>query len=209
VRHGIPDAAMMPHASRPDMRMHLQAGGALVLTMAARFTPAKGQDLALRALARVVRRDWILVLAGALDNDYARRIRVLANQLGISERIRFVGHRDDIADIYACTDILLAPSRREALSLTLLEAASFGIPVVASKVGGIAEAVADGVTGLLVDAEDVDRLGDAICRMMDDAALRYRMGVAARQRYESLFEVSRMARTTLDVYEELIAERSA
>jgi glycosyltransferase involved in cell wall biosynthesis len=209
VRHGIPDGAMMPHASRPTMRVHLQAGSGLVLTMAARFTPAKGQDLALRALALLPDRDWILVLAGALDNVYACAMRDLAIDLGISDRIRFVGHREDIANLYACTDILLAPSRREALSLTLLEAASFGIPVVATDVGGIAEAVEDGVTGLLSDTENVGQLSGNLCKMMDDAALRLRMGAAARHRYEAMFDVSRMARATLDVYEELIAERRA
>lgn len=209
VHHGVPDLTTTPHASRSAMRAELHLGEAPVLTMAARFTPAKGQDLALRALARLTHLEWTLVLAGALDTDYARQMQQLAAELGIEKRIRFIGHRDDIANIYACTDILLAPSRREALSLTLLEAASFSLPIVASNVGGIGEAVADGVTGLLVDTEDIDGLADRIRQLLDDPARRHVMGMAARRRYEIMFDVSRMAQATLDVYEELAIESRA
>jgi glycosyltransferase involved in cell wall biosynthesis len=203
VRHGVPDIARAPHAPREAMRIHLRLGDAPVLTMAARFTPAKGQDLVLHAMARLAHLQWTLVMAGALDTEYAWRIQQLATALGIEDRIRFVGHRDDMANIYACTDLLLAPSRREALSLTLLEAASFGIPVVASDVGGISEAIDDGVTGLLVPADDVEAIAAAVARLLEDAVLRRSMSTAARRRYESMFDVGRMTRATLDVYDEL------
>jgi len=208
VRHGIPNLADLPRASRDSMRIHLRLDAAPVLTMAARFTPAKGQDIALRALAQLAHLDWTLVLAGSLETDYAGRMQQLAAELGIAARVRFTGHRDDIANIYGCTDILLAPSRREALSLTLLEAASFGIPVVASNAGGIGEAVRDGVTGILVEVDDVDGIALQVQRLLEDETLRRSMGAAGRRRYEECFAVETMARATLDVYEQ-VAARSA
>jgi glycosyltransferase involved in cell wall biosynthesis len=205
VRHGIPDAASLPRRANEAVRAACGLEHGPVLTMAARFTPAKGQDLALRALAQVGDQEWTLVLAGATDNAYATQMRQLAQALGIAHRVRFVGHRDDLADIYGCTDIVLAPSRREALSLTLLEAASFGIPVVASDVGGIGEAVEHAVTGILVPSEDVELLAQQIRRLLQDGQLRKEMGAAARERYERLFNLDAMLRATTQVYEELLA----
>jgi glycosyltransferase involved in cell wall biosynthesis len=205
VSHGVPDGAAIGGSSRDAVRDCLQLGDGPVLMMAARFVPDKGQDLALRALARLSHLDWTLLLAGSLDTNYANKMQQLAADLGISDRVRFVGHRDDIGDIYRCADILLAPSRREALSLTLLEAACFGIPIIASDVGGIGEAVENGVTGFLVDSEDIDALTKQIRRLLGDKDMRQTMGAAGRRRYEEMFGLERMAQETLRVYEELCA----
>ena len=91
------------------------------------------------------------------DTRWAEEMKLLAAQLGIEARVRLVGHRDDVASIYACADILLAPSRREALSLTLLEAAAFAMPIAATDVGGIGE------TGL--GGYPVLRMDDALRRL--------------------------------------------
>lgn len=203
VHHGVPDYAAQPRLPRDVLRARLQLDDAPVLAMVARFLPAKGHDIALRALARLSERRWTLVLAGALDTRGAEEMQQLAAQLGIAARVRFVGHSDDVASIYGCADILLAPSRREALSLTLLEAAAFALPIVATDVGGIGEAVANGETGLLVPSENPAELAVAIGSLLDDAALRLRMGQAGRRRYEQLFSLETMAQATLAVYREL------
>ncbi|WP_019139661.1 glycosyltransferase family 4 protein [Noviherbaspirillum massiliense] len=209
VHHGVPDYAAQPHLPREALRASLKLNGAPVLAMVARFEPAKGHDIALRALAGLKVRQWNLVLAGALDTRWAEEMKLLAAQLGIEERVRFAGHRDDVASIYASADILLAPSRREALSLTLLEAAAFGLPIVAADVGGIGEAVADGETGLLVPPEDPAALAEAIGRLLDDADLRRRMGKAGRERYEKRFSLESMVRGTCAVYREVAAGGNA
>lgn len=202
VHHGVPDYAALPRTPRDAMRSELGLDEAPALVMVARFMRAKGQDIALRALATLADRRWTLVLAGSLDTSFAKEVLALADELGITQRIRFIGHRDDVNNIYGCTDMLLAPSRREALSLTLLEAAAFGLPIVASDVGGIGEAVADGETGLLVPPENPSALAQAIATLLDNADLRVRMGRSGRQRYEALFALDSMTRGTLAVYAE-------
>lgn len=208
VHHGVPDYAGQPLPPRDALRTSLQLDDGPVLAMVARFVPDKGHDIALHALASLSDRRWTLVLAGAVDTRWAEEMKLLAAQLGIEARVRLVGHRDDVANIYACADILLAPSRREALSLTLLEAAAFAIPIVATDVGGIGEAVADGETGLLVPPDNPVALARAISTLLDDADLRVRMGKAGRTRYEKLFSVATMAQATLAVYRELVPNRS-
>lgn len=209
VHHGVPDYAAQPLPSRAALRASLQLDDAPVLAMVARFLPAKGHDIALRALALLRERRWTLVLAGALDTREAKQMQSLAEQLEIAARVHFVGHSDDVASIYGCADILLAPSRREALSLTLLEAAAFALPIVATDVGGIGEAVADGETGMLVPTENPAALAHAIGTLLDDAALRKSMGDAGRRRYEQLFSVATMAQATLAVYRELVQGKNA
>lgn len=204
VRHGVPDYAAQPRLPQDQLRASLQLDDAPVFAMVARFESAKGHDIALRALATIKDRRWTLVLAGATDTQWAEEMRQLATQLDIADRVRFVGHREDVASIYACADILLAPSRREALSLTLLEAAAFGKPIVATDVGGIGEAVANGETGLLVSPENPDELAGAIRTLLDDTNLRERMQKAARQRYERWFSLENMVHQTIAVYRELV-----
>lgn len=167
IHHGVPDYAAMPRPPRGALRQRLEAGDTVVIAMVARFVPDKGHDVLLKALAGIRDRPWTLALAGALDTGWATEMQTLAATLGISERIRFVGHLDDAGEVYAAADLLAAPSRREALSLTLLEAAAFALPIVASDVGGIGEAVADGETGILVPPDDPARLGAAIATLLD------------------------------------------
>ena len=208
VYHGVQDyAGYAP--SKDALRAEFDLGDAPVLAMVARFQSAKGHDIAFRALARLKNRPWMLLLAGGLETKWAEQMRSFAAQLGIESRIRFIGHRDDVANVYACTDIILAPSRREALSLTLLEAASFGLPVAAADVGGISEVVDNGETGLLVPPDDDAELAKAIQSLLDDSDLRIRMGKAARRCYEARFSVESMVDATFSVYEELANGRSA
>jgi len=208
ILHGVPDGSALQHISPDTMRKELQLDGSPMLAMLARFTPDKGQDVALRALAGLRHLPWTLVLAGSLETAYAGEMQLLAGELGIADRVRFVGHRDDVASLYRCADIVLAPSRREALSLTLLEAAAFGVPVIASKVGGIGEAVIDGETGLLIPSGDVVALADALQRLLADRALQRRLGQAANRRYRRHFTLEAMVAETLELYRELAA-RSA
>jgi glycosyltransferase involved in cell wall biosynthesis len=208
VHHGVPDYATLPRTPEHYMRTELQLDDSPVLVMVARFMPAKGHDVALRALALLKDRQWILVLAGSLDTSCAKDMLALTETLDITDRIRFIGHRDDVINIYGIGDILLAPSRREALSLTLLEAAAFSLPIVATDVGGISEAVADGLTGLLVASEDFTAFAQAIRTLLDNPELRRNMGKAGRQRYEKQFALKSMTQETIRVYDELVGGRA-
>lgn len=204
VHNGVPDYAAVPSQTTSQVRKDLGLDGFNVITMVARFDKIKGQDIALQALATLKNRSWILLLVGSLEPAWAGKMQQLAADLGIADRVRFYGHSDDVASLYACSDILIAPSRREALSLTLLEAVAFSLPIVASRVDGIVEAVADGESAFLIPVEDASALAENLCKLLDDASLRARMGRAGRLHYETHFSQSKMVQSMLSVYREAL-----
>ena len=172
------------------------------LLMAARIVPAKGHDTALRALARLTDQPWTLLVAGDHHGDLGPQMQALAQELGIAGRVRFLGLREDVPALMAASDVLLAPSRREALSLTLLEASACGLPIVATRVGGIGEVVEEGASGFLVAPDDPPALAAALAPLLADAALRARCGARARQRFEEGFLEDAMFDKTVAVYQE-------
>lgn len=167
--------------------------------------PAKGHDTALRALARLREQRWTLLLAGDHHGDLGPQMQALARELGIAERVRFLGLREDVSALLAASDLLLAPSRREALSLTLLEASACALPIVASRVGGIGEVVEDGASGALVAPDDPAALAAAIAPLLADPARRAAFGARARQRFEAGFTEDAMFDRTIAVYREACA----
>lgn len=110
------------------------------------------------------------------------------------DRVHFVGFRDDVQELLAGLDLLVAPSRREALSLTLIEAAAAGVPTVASRIGGIPEVILDGETGILVAPEDPASLARAIESLIRDPVLRARLASGARAGYEHDFTMDNARR---------------
>jgi glycosyltransferase involved in cell wall biosynthesis len=119
--------------------------------------------------------------------------------VGIGARVHLLGFRDDVQDILAAGDLFVMPSLSEGLPLALVEAMSFGLPVVVSGVGGIPEVVTDGVDGLLVPPSDSTALAAALRTLLDDPALRRRLGTAARARALRDYAITTMA----DRYERL------
>jgi glycosyltransferase involved in cell wall biosynthesis len=201
VHHGIASCL------QPDMReatrhkLGLSADEPCLL-MAARIVPAKGHDTALRALAMLKPRNWTLLLAGDHHGDLGPQMQALARELGITDRVRFLGLREDVPALLAASDLLLAPSRREALSLTLLEASACCLPIVASRVGGIGEVVQDGVSGILVPPDAPEALAAALSELLDDKSRRQAMGACARQHFETCFTENLMFDQTEAVYRE-------
>jgi phosphatidylinositol alpha-1,6-mannosyltransferase len=155
-----------------------------------RLVPRKGFDVLIDAVAGL---DGVhLVLAGS-GRDAARLAR-RARRLG--PRVRLLGRVDDadLPRLYACADVFAMPCRErwggleaEGFGIVFLEAAACGVPVVAGRGGGAAEAVVDGETGSVVDPRSVAEVGAAIERMLGDAELRARLGAAARSRAENDF----------------------
>lgn len=209
VHHGIADlAARLPAGAREATRRSLGlAADEPCLLMAARIVPAKGHDTALRALARLTDQPWTLLMAGDHHGDLGPQTQALAQELGLAGRVRFLGLREDVPALMAASDVLLAPSRREALSLTLLEASACGLPIVATRVGGIGEVVEEGASGFLVAPDDPPALAAAIAPLLADAALRARCGARARQRFEAGFLEDAMFDKTVAVYREACGGR--
>jgi len=140
----------------------------------------KGQEKILdvaRALrGEIPRAKFVVAGSGRLRARMEKRAR----ELGIEDRVRFLGFREDVSRLMRLADVFLFPSESEGLGTSLLEAMAAGLPVVASRTGGISEVVAEGVTGLLVEAHDVGAMSEAIIRLAGNSELAREMGAKAR-----------------------------
>ncbi|MCR1782002.1 glycosyltransferase family 4 protein [Nocardioides carbamazepini] len=161
--------------------------------------PVKRVPDLVRAVARVP--DLTLDLIG--DGPQRARVEAAVARTGCADRVRFLGFLPDPAPQLRAADLLVLPSAAEACPMAVLQAMASGLPVVATRVGGIPEIVRDGVDGLLVDAGAEDQLVAALRALAADAPLRTRMGAAARRRVAERFTAERCARELLAVYEEI------
>ncbi len=155
----------------------------------------KRVDLLVRATADL---DVDLVLVG--DGPARESLAALATELGVTDRVAFRGHIDDPATVFADGDVFALPSAAEAHPLALLQAMSAGLPVVATRVGGIPDVVRDGVDGLLVDAGDPAAVTTALRRLVTDVELRASMGASARDRVVAEFSLARCVDRLVEVY---------
>jgi phosphatidylinositol alpha-1,6-mannosyltransferase len=169
------------------------------LLSVARLTRHKGIDTALQALARLSPRHPDLRYAVVGDGEERQALEDEARGLGVASRVRFLTDVPDrdLPALYNCAEIYLGVSRLmeqrvEGFGISLAEASACGIPVIAGRSGGIPAAVRDGETGLLVNAEGVDAVAEAIGRLLDDAGLRARLGAAGRRSVESHYNWDRV-----------------
>jgi glycosyltransferase involved in cell wall biosynthesis len=164
-----------------------------------RVTEVKGIAHALRAMAQVgvqSRLQLHVLGTGPLRDELAGE----SARLGLSERVHFHGFQRNILDWIAHLDALLMPSLHEGLPYTLLEAMSLGVPTVASRVGGLAEVLVDGRTGLLIEVGDEAGLAAALTRLAEDPELARRLGAASATVQREAYTLSRMADEYLEVY---------
>jgi glycosyltransferase involved in cell wall biosynthesis len=113
-----------------------------------------------------------------------------------------------LADLYRRASVFVMPSFYETFGISVIEAMAFGLPVVATRTGGLPEVVDDGVTGILVPAGDAEALADALIRLLRDPDLRRRMGQAGQERVRAEFTIDRVVSQTLAVYESVILNKS-
>jgi phosphatidylinositol alpha-1,6-mannosyltransferase len=163
-----------------------------------RLVPRKGFDVLVRAAAALDPCVQVAIAGGGRDR---RRLDRLVEQLGLGSRTHVIGRVPDdaLAPLYASADVFAMPCRdrwlgleAEGFGIVFLEAAACGIPVVAGRSGGSHEAVDDGTTGFVVDGRAVAEVGDALSRLFEDAELRERMGLAARDRAVTEFSYDRL-----------------
>ncbi len=195
IRNGIPDC--------PSRAIHA-AKECPVIVMVARFMPPKRQQFLLRAFAAQPVGPRLRFIGDGATRPAAER---LACQLGIANRVEFLGERSDVPRLLADSDIFVLASAMEMLPISILEAMRAGLPVIASDVGGIREAVIHGVTGLLVEEQSVTELAHALRLLVQDAGLRARVGAAGRQNFLKRFQFSPMAECTQKLYWEVLNER--
>lgn len=161
----------------------------------------KAFDVLLRALAQIPSAH--LWLAG--EGPERRRLTKLADQLKITERVRFLGWRSDVPALLAACDLLVCPSRHEPLGNLVLEAWAQGRPVVAAGAQGPAALITQDQTGILVPRDDSDALAAAVERVLGDPVLTARLAAGGRAAYEAEFTESAVVARTLALFERLAA----
>jgi glycosyltransferase involved in cell wall biosynthesis len=173
-----------------------------VLGFLGRLHADKGLDLLLRALAGCPQRDLRLRVAG--DGEQGAALQALADRLGLSSRVDFVGRVADARGFLRGIDALVLPSRHEGLSVSALEAMACARPVIAADVSGNRELIVDGETGLLVPPDDVAALTRALSSLHRHPALAG-LGEAARARVARHFDEGEMVRRTVRIWQGLVA----
>ena len=191
-------------ASRLRADLGLREDEAAILGVGALDAGKKFDDL-LRALGILLRQGRTATLLIAGDGPERPRLERLAGELDLSRAVRFLGWREDVGAILRdAADIFASASAAESFMLTGVEAAAFGVPVVATAVGGVVEQVRDGETGLLVPPHDPPALAAALRALIDDPELRRRLGAAGRTLVRERFTIQRNAQELAAAYEELL-----
>lgn len=202
----------VPSGSRPSeddaYRARTELGIArdtVVIGAVGSLYPVKGHRYLLEAMPAVLARhpNAMLMMMGRGELEDA--LKEQAGRLGVERHVRFLGMRNDIPKLLGVLDVFVLPSLSEGLSLALLEAMAAGLPVVATKVGGNAELVVEGETGLLVPSKDASALSTALCRLLDSRETRERFGRNAVARVEDRFSASRMTDNYQHLYMTLLS----
>jgi len=202
IRNGI-DPQPFLKADGASLRQELRLEKASVLTFVGRFAPPKDPLTLLEAVKKLPEGVLLLVGDGELRPLVERSIR----ELGLVDRVRLLGQRSDVPRILATSDIFVLSSRWEGLPYTIIEAMMAGLPVMATRVGGVPELVEDGVTGFLIPPKDPDALAKALQKLLNDPELRKRMGQASREKALKEFTLDRMLRETEKVYQEVLGSK--
>lgn len=199
----LPPDGVTPAPLREDLG--LSAGEPLIGSVA-NFYPTKGLTHLVRASALVHREvpDARVVLVG--DGEEGSALRGLVRDLGLEEVVRFLGRRDDVDRILAGLDLFVLSSVKEGLPFALLEAMRLARPIVATRVGGVPEALRDGDAGIVVEPGDERAMASAIIRLLRDPAEARRLGCAAGRRVAEEFSREQMLTSTAALYRQALAE---
>jgi N-acetyl-alpha-D-glucosaminyl L-malate synthase BshA len=197
----MPDAALRARLCPADRYDSL-------LLHVSNFRPVKRLDAVVDVFRRVrAQRRARIVLVG--DGPERARVEALAREAGIAEHVEIMGEVDDVRGLLSVADAFLLPSAQESFGLAALEAMACGVPVVASRVGGLPEVITDGLTGFLRDPEDHAGMASAVLDLLDDRSVRERMAHVARASVVDRFDEDRVVPMYEALYERLLATRQA
>ncbi len=195
-------------AKRPDCAILEREFGVaddmFSIAAAGQLIPRKGHRYLLQAVADLVHSHppFRLIVFG--DGYLNNQLRSQASALGLGDVVQFAGFRDNLDEYIGCFDLFVHPALAEGLGVAAMKAAAAGVPVVGFDAGGLSEAVEQGKTGLLVPPQDVDKLRNAIATMMDDEAMRLRLGAAGKERMQNEFSIDTMADNHVTLYESVL-----
>jgi glycosyltransferase involved in cell wall biosynthesis len=217
IKNGIDLSGFNDHlrrnGERTDNGLRAELGlpaGVPLIAVSGRVNPSKGLEHFLHAAASVhatYGHARFLVVGPAPDAVYLERLHEMTRQLGIADRVIFMGHRSDLPRILGDVTVAVLASLNEAMPNAVLEAMAAGLPVVATRVGGVPEAIEDGVTGLLVPPADAPALASAIRRLLAAPEHAIRIGQAAAHSVRACFSMERMVQATQDLYRELASRK--
>lgn len=210
IYNGIDIEAGPTADSRTRARRELDVpDGTVVFAIVANLIPYKGHADLLRALGTIHGRlpvPWRLYCIGR-DGGVGHELRKLGDELGLAETVRWEGEQRDVGRYLHAADVGVLASHEEGFSNSILEGMAATLPMVVTDVGGNAEAVLDGETGLVVPPKDPQAMGTALLRLAGDPALRERFGRAGRRRVEQEFTLQRCVAEYEKLYTELVAAR--
>jgi glycosyltransferase involved in cell wall biosynthesis len=203
IPNGVSVAAIEPRNDAAKLRLLAQLGRSaesVVIGIVGRLNPIKDHATLLRAVSLLILsgRSVQLVIVG--DGPTRASLESLADTLPLGKCVHFLGMRDDVSQLLPAFDIFALSSLSEGYSLALVEAAAAGLPIVATRVGGNADIVAHGKTGLLVETGDASALAGALEKLVDDATLRQRMGARSRDWALKFGTVEAMGQAYMELY---------
>jgi phosphatidylinositol alpha-1,6-mannosyltransferase len=205
-----------PSRDTGALRRRWGVGDAPVILTVARLVPHKGQDMGIRALAALSHDFPALRYIMVGEGHDEARLRALARELGVTDKVGFVGamRDDELPEAYATSTIYLGASRVdkeinvEGFGISFLEAGASGVPSVAGDSGGVRSAVRDGETGIVVPPTDVEAITDALRSLLLNPERRKQMGRAARHAVETHYNWDRVARDTREFTDRVVGAKS-
>jgi glycosyltransferase involved in cell wall biosynthesis len=184
------DTTQFTSGDRHASKHHVGADpGCPLALVIGNLSPGKGQETAIKSIAQLKRRGvrvalWMAGEERDGSGNYEQHLKKLIAECEVGDRVRLLGFRRDCADLMRAADVLLLPSRKEGLPLSILEAQAAKVVVIAAPAGGIPEIVRDGQTGLLVAADDHEGYANSIERVLQIAPLRQSIVENARRMIE-------------------------
>lgn len=196
-----------PGGDRHSFRQEFQlTADQVVIGMIAQLIPRKGHGVLFKALPEVLARHPEVQVLIFGKGPLAAELSAFLTQQGWTDRVRMAGFRTDMERIIPCLDLLVHPAFMEGLGVSLLEAAAAGIPIIASRVGGIPEVVKPGINGELIAVNDSAALTEKLLQLLENPRLRHDYGTAGRQWVLDEFSIERMVRDNHRVYATLVSE---
>lgn len=203
IPNGVDAERFCPAVDREAAKQSLGLQGKLI-SFTGRLDPQKGLTFLLQAWEMVTAKqpEATLLLLGKGPQE--GELKALADRMGISERVMFLGEKGDVKPYFQASDVFALPSLAEGLSNVLLEAMATGLPCIATRVGGNVDLIEDGINGLLVEPRNPNQLAEGILRLLQDHDFATNLGVAARQTVEHGYSVEQVADRYLKLYQEML-----
>ncbi|MEW6724063.1 MAG: glycosyltransferase family 4 protein [Bacillota bacterium] len=189
-------------ARKAEIRRSLGLGNEPVVTIIARLTLEKGYGELVQALGACAALSWAALFVGPDDGAKGIIERLVAQQ-GLTARVRMLGHRDDVDELLAVTDVFVLPSYREGVPRSVIEAQAMGVPAVVTDIRGCREIVLPGETGIVVPPRNSAELARALARLLQDPQLRECLGIAAECHARTQFSETAVFERIAAVYQGL------